>query len=147
MNGLLQDYVTRQAEQRADDVAVLMDQRLTYAELEEASNRLARLLKEAGCRPGERICLFVSKSPSAIVGMLGVLKADCIYVPIDLRSPVARVERILLSAAPRLILADTAARKLLDELFAIGTLRTVVGSVDDQVIREDDEGRSIRGRD
>jgi amino acid adenylation domain-containing protein len=138
MTRLLQDYVTGQAEQCADDVAVvLMDRRLTYSELEQASNQLARLLKEVGCRQGDRICLFLSKSPSAIVGMLGVLKAGCIYVPIDLASPAARVEKILLTAAPRLILADTTARKLLNELFASGTLRTPVGSIHDEAIAEE----------
>jgi amino acid adenylation domain-containing protein len=138
MTRLLQGYVTGQAEQRADDVAVVLtDRRLTYSELEQASNQLARLLKEVGCRQGDRICLFLSKSPSAIVGMLGVLKAGCIYVPIDLASPAARVEKILLTAAPRLILAGTTARKLLNELFASGTLRTPVGSIHDEAIAEE----------
>jgi amino acid adenylation domain-containing protein len=138
MTRLLQDYVTGQAEQRADNVAVaLTDRRVTYSTLEQASNQLARLLREVGCRQGDRICLFLSKSPSAIVGMLGVLKAGCIYVPIDLMSPAARVEKILLTAAPRLILADTTARTLLDELFASGTLRIPVGSIEDEAIAEE----------
>jgi amino acid adenylation domain-containing protein len=133
MNGLLQDYVTRQAEQRADEVAVLMADRLTYGKLEQASNQLAWLLKEVGCRKGDRICLFVSKSPSAVVSMLAVLKADCIYVPIDLASPVARVEKIFLAAAPRLILADATAYKLLDELFGNEAVPAVpVGWVEDE---------------
>ena len=51
------------------------DERLTYAELEERSNQLARLLKESGCKRGDRVCLFVPKNPAAIVAMLGTLKA------------------------------------------------------------------------
>ena len=134
MKQLLQDLVTRQAEQRPDEVAVLMDdRRLTYGELELVSNRLAWLLKDAGCRRGDRICLFLSKSPSAVASMLGVLKADCIYVPIDLASPAARLEKILQAAAPRLVLADATADKLLDELFARDAVCAVpVGWVDDE---------------
>jgi amino acid adenylation domain-containing protein len=134
MKGLLQDYVTRQAEQRAEEVAVLMADRLplTYGELEQASNQLAWLLKEEGCRQGDRVCLFLSKSPSAVISMLAVLKADCIYVPIDLGSPVARVEKIFRAAAPRLVLADAAAHKVLDELFANEAVTVVpVGWVED----------------
>jgi amino acid adenylation domain-containing protein len=136
MKGLLQDTVTPHAERRAEDVAVVMEaDRLTYGELEEASNRLAWLLKDVGCRQGDRICLFLSKSPSAVISMLGVLKADCIYVPIDLASPAARVEKILLAAAPRLVLADATARELLDELFkSDGVPAVPVGSVEDEAI-------------
>jgi amino acid adenylation domain-containing protein len=136
MKGLLQDYVTRQAEQRGDEVAVVMDDhRLTYGELEQASNRLARLLKDAGCRRGDRVCLFLSKSPSAVVSMLGVLKADAVYVPIDLASPAARVQKIFLAAASRLVLADTSARRLLEELFAGDAVAAVpVGSVEDEPV-------------
>jgi amino acid adenylation domain-containing protein len=139
MTGLLQDYISRQAEQRAADVAVQMDDRLTYGELEQASNRLAWLLKDAGCGQGDRICLFLSKSPSAVVSMLGVLKADCVYVPIDLASPAARVEKIFLAAAPRLVLADATAGKLLGELFASDAVPAVpVGWVEDEAMAEAD---------
>lgn len=77
--------------------------------LERASNRLAWLLKDAGCRQGDRICLFLRKSPSAVASMLGVLKVGCVHVPIDLASPAARVEKIFLAADPRLVLADRTA--------------------------------------
>ncbi|MGH2921672.1 MAG: AMP-binding protein, partial [Gaiellaceae bacterium] len=54
MTLVLQEYVTRQAEARPAAVAVIMgEERLTYGELEEHSNRLARLLREAGCRRGD----------------------------------------------------------------------------------------------
>jgi amino acid adenylation domain-containing protein len=114
---LLQEYSARQAERRADEIAIAMgDDRITYAELEQSSNRLARALVEAGCRRGDRVCLFAPKSPPAIVGMLGVLKADCAYVPIDVASPAPRVAKIVESAKPRLILILSPAAKLLDDV-------------------------------
>jgi amino acid adenylation domain-containing protein len=117
---LLQDYVTRQAETRPDAVAVVMgEERLTYGELEEAGNRLARLLRETGCARGDRVCLFVPKCPAAIVAELGVLKADCAYVPIDIASPAPRVEMIVESSEPSLILATAPAAKLLDDVLAL----------------------------
>ena len=67
-----------------------------------------------GCRPGDRVCLFLPKSVTAIVAMLGVLKADCAYVPLDSNSPSARLLKIiescdtpwLLTAASGTALAD-----------------------------------------
>lgn len=116
MTTLLQDYVRRQADRRPEAVAVVMDNGLTYRQLDEASNRLARVLREAGCQRGDRVCLFLPKSPYTIVAMLGVLKAGCAYVPVDLVSPAARVGKIVQAAEPRLGLASAPARQLLDDL-------------------------------
>jgi len=51
------------------------------------SNGLAHLLIDAGCRRGDRIALMMPKSPMAIIAMLGVLKCDATYVPMDPASP------------------------------------------------------------
>ena len=132
MTRLIQEYVTRQAERRPDAVAlVLDDERLTYGELEQESNRLARLLVEAGCRRGDRVSIFQPKQPAAIVSMLATLKADCAYVPIDIASPAPRVAKIIDAAEPRVILADPSSAALLDATLAETELseRPVVGSV------------------
>jgi amino acid adenylation domain-containing protein len=111
----------------------MADTRLTYGELEEASNRLARLIREAGCVRGDRVCLFVPKSPAAIVAEVAVLKADCAYVPIDTASPAPRVDLIVESAEPALILAAAPAAKLLDDVLAgRGNHSLTVGSLDDE---------------
>jgi len=136
---LLQDYVTRQAAARPDAVAVVMgEEQLTYRELEEAGNRLARQLREAGCGRGDRVCLFVPKCPAAIVAELGVLKADCAYVPIDISSPAPRVQMIVDSSEPALILATGPAAKLLDDVLALRADGSIqVGSLDAEQLAGD----------
>jgi amino acid adenylation domain-containing protein len=132
MTQLIQEYVTRQAERRRDAVAlVLDDQRLTYGELEEESNRLARVLRDSGCVRGDRVTIFQPKQPAAIVSMLGALKADCAYVPIDVASPAPRVAKILEAAESRVILVDPSSSKLLDDTLAEAELAgaPVIGSV------------------
>jgi amino acid adenylation domain-containing protein len=130
LTALLQEYVARQAEARPDALALTMGgERLTYGELEAASNRLARLLREAGCRRGDRVCLFLPKSIPAIVAELATLKADCAYVPIDTASPAPRVEMIVRAAEPALALVTAPAAKLLDEVLARG-VDVRVGSLD-----------------
>ena len=77
---LLQHYLAAQAEARGDEPAVILGEAsLGYAELEEASNRLARLLVAAGCDRGDRVGLLLPKTPSAVLAMHAVLKADCAY--------------------------------------------------------------------
>lgn len=114
---LLQDYAIRAADVRGDaDALVLGEERLTYAELERTSDRLAAQLVAAGCEPGDRVGLLVPKRPSAIVAMQAVLKAGCAYVPLDAESPPQRLARIVAAAEPRLLLAVPEAAERLDAL-------------------------------
>jgi len=116
---LLQHWVTEQASRRPEAGAlVFKDERLTYEALELASNRLARLLKDAGCARGDRVCLLAPKSPAAIVAILGVLKADAVYVPLDPASPPARLEKMIASCDNRWILASGPVGATLEALFA-----------------------------
>ena len=103
---LLQDYVARQAETRPEATAVVLGgERLSYGGLEALSNRLARALREAGCRRGDRVGLLVPKSPAAVAGILAVYKSGGILVPLDPGSPAARLAKVLRSAECRLVLA------------------------------------------
>src|SRR5262249_15463559 len=79
-------------------------------------NSLARALQAHGCRRGDRVALMLSKTPSAIASILGILKADCIYVPLDTESPASRSIRILENSEPRLLLVDTTGAKALQDL-------------------------------
>ncbi len=134
MIGSLQQYLTRSAQRDPSATALVMgSQRLTYGELEALTNRLARLLRSAGCREGSRVCVVAEKSPYTIASLLAVLKAGGAYVPVDSASPAARVARILESAQPDLLLADASATKMLDDLIdaaAIDQLNTPIGAVD-----------------
>ena len=124
MVNLLQEWVTCHAEQRPEAIALVQgDWSMTYGQLERSSNQLARALKAAGCQRGDRVGLLVPKSPEAIVGMLGTLKADCIYVPIDTANPAARVTKILNVCDSRCILAASPALGLLDQVLADGKFR------------------------
>jgi len=114
---LIQLYADIRANTRPDARAVVLgNQQLTYGELYRFSNSLARALKSRGCRPGDRVVLMVSKTPLAIASILGVLKAGCIYVPLDVDSPAVRSAMILDNCGPRLLLVDAAGTKKLKEL-------------------------------
>ncbi|HEY6649822.1 MAG TPA: amino acid adenylation domain-containing protein, partial [Mycobacterium sp.] len=73
---------------------------LTYRELDEASNRLARLLASQGVGPGERVALLSERSAKAVIAILAVLKTGAAYLPIDPAVPASRLDFILADAAP-----------------------------------------------
>jgi amino acid adenylation domain-containing protein len=118
MAELLQQIVTEQAERRPDAIALVMnDERISHAELEEASNQLARQLQAVGCVRGDRVCFLTPKSPAAIISELGILKADCVYVPLDPSNPAPRLAKIIAACEPRCVLvAGSAVESLRDAL-------------------------------
>jgi amino acid adenylation domain-containing protein len=117
MRRLIQSYADAQASLQPAAKAVVMGNRqLTYFELFRWSNSLARALRSHGCRRGDRVGLLLSKTPLAIAGILGILKADCICLPLDVESPTPRLSRILDNAEPRLLLVDASGRRALHEL-------------------------------
>lgn len=95
---------------------VLGGERLTYEELESRANQLARVLLAAGCRRGHRVALLLPKSPRAIVAMLATLKCGGAYIPLDVKSPAARLKRILNQAEPGILLCGGGTGHLMTEL-------------------------------
>jgi amino acid adenylation domain-containing protein len=130
---LLQHGVAEQAVRRPDAPAVVMNhETLTYGQLDALTNRLARLLKATGCVKGDRVCLLQPKAPLAIVSILAVLKADCIYVPLDPASPPARLARIVDAVEPRCLLAAGPVGHLLAEIAGPrGRLPIAIGDLTD----------------
>jgi amino acid adenylation domain-containing protein len=132
MTRLLQHWVTEQAQRRPGSLAVVCGTaRLTYGELDTLSNQLARLLRDGGCRGGDRVALLVPKSPMAVAGLLGILKADAIYVPLDPSSPVSRLKKVLESCESEWILAVGPVTPVLQELLREDHLRRLrIGLLD-----------------
>src|SRR5579863_3039234 len=124
MDRLLQSWVTQQAEVWSSEAAIVSGgDKLTYGQLETTSNQLAHLLRNAGCQDGDRVCILMPKSPEAIVSMIGILKAGCLHVPIDVATPAARIRHIFDSCENRIIVAGGRVAPLLDELMSDEALR------------------------
>jgi non-ribosomal peptide synthetase component F len=85
--------------------AIHANHSLTYLQLDLAANRLAHYLIASGLRPRQRVGLVVQRSLEMLIGLLGILKAGCQYVPID--------GGVVTDAALRHIVKDTEARFIL----------------------------------
>ncbi|MDH6199286.1 amino acid adenylation domain-containing protein/thioester reductase-like protein [Mycobacterium frederiksbergense] len=104
-----------QVARASEAVAVVFEGRsMSYRELDEASNRLARLLVGRGVGPGGCVGLLLSRSADAIVAILAVLKAGAAYVPIDPGVPRERIGFVLADAAPIAVITTAGLRSRLD---------------------------------
>ena len=84
------------------------EERLSYAELDGRSNRIARRLLALGVRPETRIGVFMRRSPSLIVVLLGILKSGAAYVPLDPTYPSDRITFMLSDARAPFVIHDDA---------------------------------------
>ena len=114
----------RQVARDAAAVAVVSgDREVTYGELNEQANRVARHLRELGVGAESRVGLLVDRGLEMVVGLLGILKAGAAYVPLDPRYPRARLEYMLADAAVDVLLTERRQQQLATEVAAsVGTL-------------------------
>jgi amino acid adenylation domain-containing protein len=81
-------------------------QRMTYADLDAASGRLAAWLRAGGARPGTLVAVCLDRSLDLLVALLAVARTGAGYVPVDPGHPPARRDHILRDAAPAVVLTD-----------------------------------------
>src|SRR5713101_6089569 len=92
---VLHQLLTESAARCPDAEAVrLLDEAITYRELETRSNQLAHALIKSGVIPGDRIGIYLHKSPAAVVSIFGILKTGACYVPVDASAPGLRLMEI-----------------------------------------------------
>lgn len=97
--------------------AILTDGiKVSYGELEEKSNLLAKAMATAGAKQGNRVALLLPHSPSLAVAWVAALKSGAICVPIPVEQPIQRIGAIVEDAEPFLIVSDSANVELARQL-------------------------------
>ncbi|MFF1918935.1 amino acid adenylation domain-containing protein, partial [Streptomyces sp. NPDC058239] len=86
---------------------------LSYVELNERANRLARHLVGCGAGPERLVAVALPRSADLVVALLAVLKSGAGYVPVDPEYPLDRIAYMLQDAQPVLVLTDAATAGLL----------------------------------
>ncbi|TDD54174.1 amino acid adenylation domain-containing protein [Kribbella antibiotica] len=103
-----------QAAQYPDRVAVTFgDTHLTYAALDQWSNRLAHHLRDRGVGRESLVGLCVSRSLEMVISLLAILKAGGAYVPLDPAYPRDRLAYMVTDAAIPVVLAQHSALEAL----------------------------------
>ncbi len=80
-------------------------ERLTYAALDDMSDRLAAHIEKT-VKPGSVVSIILGRSLYTAVAPLGVLKAGCAYQPLDPSYPAERLQFMVKDAASALLIAD-----------------------------------------
>ena len=101
-----------QAKRTPDNVAVIFgDQQLTYRELHEETNQLARYILEGPfskeIKPDSFILVYVERSLEMLIALLAIMKVGSAYVPIDPGYPAERVEFIVKDTQAILVLSQS----------------------------------------
>jgi amino acid adenylation domain-containing protein/non-ribosomal peptide synthase protein (TIGR01720 family) len=96
-----------QVEKNPDHIAVLFeDQRLTYGELNNRANSLARVLRNKGVEANSIVGIMVERSLEMIIGIVGILKAGGAYLPISPDYPEDRINYMLEDSGTRILLTQ-----------------------------------------
>ncbi|MEU2153836.1 amino acid adenylation domain-containing protein [Streptomyces sp. NPDC019396] len=105
---LLHEVVEEQARRTPGSTALVYEgQRLSYAELNERANRLARHLVAGGVGPERIVAVALERGPDVPVAMLATLKAGGAYLPVDPAYPRDRRAYMLEHSKPAVVLSGT----------------------------------------
>jgi amino acid adenylation domain-containing protein len=115
---LLETTITQLFEQQvdktSDNIAVSFEgQTLSYLELDQRANQLARYLHENELGAGDYVVVLMQRSLEMIIALYGILKAGAAYVPLDPECPVERLKGIIEDTQAKLIISQP---DLLDKL-------------------------------
>ncbi|WP_158973370.1 non-ribosomal peptide synthetase [Streptomyces griseus] len=102
---VLPELFEQQAVRTPDATALVFDgKELSYRQVNEQANRLARLLAARGAGPERFVAVALPRTSDLIIALLAVLKTGAAYVPIDLGYPADRIAYILEDAAPMCVI-------------------------------------------
>jgi amino acid adenylation domain-containing protein len=132
----LHELFEAQARRIPDTAAVLLaGTSLSYRELDERAERIARTLRASGVVPGTRVAISLERSLDVPATVLGVMKAGAACVPVDPAYPPARAAYMLQDSAATVIVTSANLRAR----FTTSNARTIVAGSDD------DTGNAIAG--
>ncbi|NIM13188.1 MAG: amino acid adenylation domain-containing protein, partial [Candidatus Aminicenantes bacterium] len=91
-----------------DNTALVFEsQHMSYCELNQRANQLARLLREKGVRSDTVVGLMVERSIEMVIGILAIIKAGGAYLPIDPEYPQQRILSMLMDSGVSLLLTKS----------------------------------------
>ncbi len=103
----IQQLFEEQVAKTPDNIAVVYKKdKLTYKELNEKANRIARILRNKGIKQNEIIGIMIEVGAEMLIGILGILKAGAAYLPIDPKYPTDRIDYMLKDSKTSVLLTD-----------------------------------------
>ena len=101
------DLFEEQVQKNPKKIAVVFeDKKLTYQELNEKSNQLARYLMANNTGLGDVVCILLDKSLEMMISILGILKVGATFLPIDISYPNERIDYIIRNSKSNVIITN-----------------------------------------
>jgi amino acid adenylation domain-containing protein len=134
---LVHDLLVGQAREAPDRVAVTAagGETLSYAQLDERSNRLARRLRGLGVGPGQLVGLAVERRADLVVSLLGILKSGAGYLPLDPSFPPDRIAFMMQDSGAPWCVTET---RLADRLRIGSTKQLLIDGEDGAALAAED---------
>jgi len=105
-----------QVEKNPNQLAVqFKGQKITYADLDKKSNKLANYLIKKNVKPENIVGLLLDKSIEMIVAILAVLKSGAGYLPLDPSYPGERLSFMLIDSGAQLVITNNKEKSLLNK--------------------------------
>ena len=106
----LRQMLEKAVRQYGEKTAIISgDQRLSYAELDEASNKVAHALVEMGVSKGDRVAMLLPNSPEFATIYFGVVKIGGIAVPLDIRYKMDELTSLFDDFQPKVLVSESPA--------------------------------------
>ena len=103
----LDSFLELSADRTPDKVALVFgERRLTYAQVDQASKRLAWGLREAGVVRGDRVAIYLENCPEAVASIFGTLKADAVFMMVNPTTKDEKLMALLNDARPTVVITD-----------------------------------------
>ena len=107
MNDTIGNLVSRSARRNGAATALLENgNSMSYARLDEDSNRFAHHLLASGLQPGDKVAMLSPNSMDFVVAAFGILKAGMVWVPVNAMLSPAEIGYIVQHAEARLLVID-----------------------------------------
>ncbi len=91
-----------------DKTAIILgDRRLSFAEVDEAANKVANALLRAGLRKGDRVVMLVSNIPEFVTTYFGIVRTGAIAVPLDTKSTISELSSLCDNCQPRVLVSES----------------------------------------
>ncbi|MBA9085511.1 amino acid adenylation domain-containing protein/non-ribosomal peptide synthase protein (TIGR01720 family) [Fontibacillus solani] len=101
-------FIEAQAAKTPDHTAVVyLDKQLTYRELDNTANRLARSLISAGIGRESIVGILADRSVEMVIAILAVWKSGGAYVPIDPEYPEDRIQFMLEDSGAKVLITQS----------------------------------------
>ena len=106
-NGGIHELLAEQVIKSSDRIALVFgEHQMTYRELDDSSNRVARYLCYQGVGTDTLVGLCTERSMEMVIGILGILKAGGAYVPLDPAYPAERLAFMISDSKIQVLLTD-----------------------------------------